>query len=154
MEHNGKSLFYCVRCLICTCRQLPPHGNFHIGEDYTFESIIDAREVIDSVGEAITFPENVFLTYFDNLREAVTSFCSIDNTKYHIYLILCKTSCSLEEIKACAKVMNVNYLQARRILIQKRNLLAVGSAFEMREILDKLSLFHVRYEIEPEYPYE
>lgn len=156
MGYDGKSLFECVHCPMCACRQLPPYGNFTVGADYTFDYIIDARKVTDNLGETVTFPENVFLSCFENLGEAITSFSPIlsDTTEYHLYLILGGSVCSLQEIKACAKVMNVNYLQAKRILTQKQNLIAAGSAYDIRKMLGRLEPFDVHYEIKPEYPYE
>lgn len=116
----------------------------------------DAKKVTDDQEAAITFPEPVFLSCFENLGEAITSFSPIlsDTTEYHIYLILNDAGCNLEEIKAYAKVMNVNYLQAKQVLTQKRNLIAAGSAYDILEILDRLTQFEVRYEIEPEFPWE
>lgn len=49
--------------------------------------------------------------------------------------------------------MNVNYIQAKNALILKRNLLASGNAYEIKELLNKLSSFQVHYEVEPAYPY-
>lgn len=87
--------------------------------------------------------------------EAVTSFSPIhsDTTVYHLYLVLRGDDCSLEEIKAYAKVMNVNYLQAKRALMQKRNLIAAGSAYDIWKMLGRLEPFNVHHEIEQEYPY-
>lgn len=111
-----------ARCVLC--RRLPPYGNFTVGLDYAFDYIIDAMKVTDNL-ETIVLPEAVFLSHFENLGEAVTSFSPIhsDTTVYHLYMVL-RGDCSLEEIKAYAKVMNVNYLQAKRALMQKRNLIA------------------------------
>lgn len=60
---------------------------------------------------------------------------------------------TLEGIKAYAKVMNVNYLQAKRALMQKRNLIAAGSAYDIWKMLGRLEPFNVHHEIGPEYPY-
>lgn len=156
MGYDRKSLFECVCCLVCTCCKQPPYGDFTVGADYTYEFIIDAEKVTDDQGAVITFPESMFLSCFENFGEAITSCSPIlsDNTEYQIYLILNDAGCSLEEIKAYAKVMNVNYLQARRVLTQKRNLIAAGSAYDILEILDRLTQFEVHYEIEPGFPYE
>ena len=54
---------------------------------------------------------------------------------------------------AYAKVMNVNYLQAKGALTQKRNLIAAGSAYDIWKMLGRLEPFDVHHEIEPEYPY-
>lgn len=156
MGYDGKSLFECVRCPMCACRWLPPYGNFTVGLDYAFDYIIDAMKVTDNLGKAITLPEAVFLSCFENLGEAVTSFSPIhsDTTEYYLYLVLMGDDCSLEEIKAYAKVTNVNYLQAKRALTQKRNLIAAGSAYDIWKMLGRLEPFNVHYETEPDYPYE
>lgn len=156
MGYEGNALFGCVYCPVCTCCKLPPDGSFTVGETYTFEYSIDARKVTDNLGEAITFSEPVFLSCFDNQGEAVTSFIPVlqDDTQYHIYLVLAEDRCNIEEIRAYAKVKNVNYLKSRQMLIQKRNLIAAGYVVEIFEILDRLALFHVHYEIEPEFPYD
>lgn len=155
MRHEGKSLFECVRCPMCACRQLPPYGNFTVGLDYAFNYTIDARKVTDNLGETITLPEAVFLSYFENLGEAITSFSPMhsDMTEYHLYLVLRGDICSLEEIKAYAKTMNVSYLQAKRALTQKRNLIMAGRAYDIWKMLVRLEPFNVHHEIEPEYPY-
>lgn len=155
MRYDGKSLFECVRCPMCACRQLPPYGNFTVGLDYAFDYIIDARKVTDNLGETITLPEAVFLSCFENLGEAITSFSTMqsDAIEYRLYLVLRGDICSLEEIKAYAKTMNVNYLQAKRALTQKRNLIAAGRAHDIWKMLGRFELFDVHYEIEPEYPY-
>ena len=100
MRYDGKPLFECVQCLMCICRQLPPYGHFTVGLDYVFDYIIDARKVKDDLGETITLPEAVFLSCFENLGEAITSFSPIlyDTTEYHLYLILSGSGCSLEEM--------------------------------------------------------
>ncbi len=154
MRYEGKSLFECVRCPMCTCRQLPPYGNFTVGLDYAFDYIIDARKVTDNLGETITLPEAVFLSCFENLGEAVTSFS--DSLRYDRIPFISGfkgDGCSLEEIKAYAKAMNVNYLQAKGALTQKRNLIAAGSAYDIWKMLGRLEPFDVHHEIEPEYPY-
>ena len=53
MRYDGKSLFECVQCLMCICRQLPPYGNFTVGADYTFDYIIDAEAESDCVWECL-----------------------------------------------------------------------------------------------------
>jgi hypothetical protein len=100
MGYDGKSLFECVRCPMCACRRLPPYGIFTVGLDYAFDYIIDAMKVTDNLGETIVLPEAVFLSCFENLGEAVTSFSPIhsDTTVYHLYLVLRGDDCSLEKI--------------------------------------------------------
>ena len=99
--------------------------------------------------------DQAFDSCFEHIPEATTSFCpmSFDKTIYHIYLILDEDSNNREEIKACAKVLNINYLKAREKLNHKRCLLTSGEAGMIQGVLEKLSAFDVHYEIEPPYPY-
>lgn len=140
-------MFIKVVCPICSCFRLPPFGKFTVGTDYSFEYLIDAEKVMDDSGEMITFPENIFKSCFNRLGEEK------DHTTYCVYLILRDSCPDYQEIKTYAKIMNVNYIQAKNALILKRNLLASGNAYEIKELLDKLSCFQVHYEVEPAYPY-
>ena len=56
--------------------------------------------------------------------------------------------------KAYSKILNLNYVQAKYALKNKRNLIVSGNACEIKEILYKLKQFKVHYEINPPYPYE
>lgn len=87
---------------------------------------------------------------------AVTSYSPMleDPTTYRVYLVPGGIPPALEEIKAYAKTMQVNYLQAKKALVQGRNLIFSGNAYHTGEILKKLSGFQVYYEIEPAYPYD
>ena len=143
--------------LICTCFELPPCGDFTIGEIYGFVNTSDYIEIIDNHKEIILLSENDFNMYFNNIGEVVTSVyhpIMYDKTVYHIYLVLAQNTCSLDEIKAYANICNLNYVQAKYELKYKRNLIAEGNASYIKEILHKLSHFKVYYEIEPPYPYE
>lgn len=148
-------MFIKVVCPICSCFRLPPFGKFTVGTDYSFEYLIDAEKVMDDSGEMITFPKNIFKSCFNRLGEAITSYCPMekDHTTYCVYLILRDSRPDYQEIKTYAKIMNVNYIQAKNALILKRNLLASGNAYEIKELLNKLSSFQVHYEVEPAYPY-
>lgn len=79
---------------------------------------------------------------------------SADRTTYCVYLVIGGLPPALEEIKAYAKNMQVNYLQAKKALIRGRNLFFAGNAYHTGEILKKLSGFQVHYKIEPAYPYD
>ena len=70
---------------------------------------------MDEKEEWITLCDQTFHSCFEDITEVTTSFCpmSFDKTIYHIYLILDEDSNNREEIKACAKVLNINYLKAR-----------------------------------------
>lgn len=59
----------------------------------------------------------------------------------------------LEAIRAYSKLKGVNYIQAKRILNDTRVLVAAGTAYDMRELLNRLAQFQVQYEISPPYPY-
>lgn len=139
---------------VCTCFRLPPNGRFTVGRQYSYEYLIDAERVIDDSGEMITFSENMFQSCFGHVEEAVTSYCpmSEDRTTYRVYLVIGGIPPALEEIKAYAKTVQVNYLQAKKVLIQGRNLVFSGNAYHTSEILKKLSGFQVHYEVEPAYP--
>lgn len=141
---------------VCTCFRLPPNGRFTVGRLYSYEYLIDAERVIDDSGEMITFPENMFQSCFGHFTEAVTSYSPMleDSTTYCVYLVIGGLPPALEEIKAYAKTMQENYLQAKKALVQGRNLIFSGNAYYTGEILKKLSGFQVHYEIEPAYPYD
>lgn len=149
-------MFIEMVCQVCTCFRLPPYGRFTVGTQYSYEYLIDAERVIDDSGEMITFPENMFQSCFEHFEEAVTSYSPMqaDRTTYCVYLVVCGIPPALEEIKAYAKNMQVNYLQAKKALIQGRNLIFSGNAYHTGKILKKLSGFQVHYEIEPAYPYD
>lgn len=147
-------MFFEVNCHICSCVKLPSQGKFTLGSYYAFEYLIDAEKIIDDSGNDIVFPENIFNLYFENQGKAITTYdpMSMDCTIYSIYLIIQATIPTLEEIKAYAKIMNKNYLQAKKVLKQ-RNLLISGNAYDIIEVVKKINTFQVQYEIEPSYPY-
>lgn len=149
-------MFFEARCLMCKCVELPPYGNFTVGSNYPFEYLIDAEKVIDNSKNEITFAENIFKKFFENMGEAITSYSPVlqDGTIYKIYLVLHEKNPSIEETKAYAKIMDTNYLQSRKELKCKKNLLVSGNAYDIGEVLKKLHAFQVQYEIEPTYPYE
>ncbi|GAB2043910.1 hypothetical protein AGATL06_04060 [Agathobaculum sp. TL06] len=149
-------MFIEAKCCMCRCVRLPSYGKFTVDSCYGFDYLIDAEKIIDDLGNEIVFPETIFKLCFGNLGEWVTAYCpmSMDHTVYSIFLILHDTIPSLDEIKAYAKIKKVNYLQARKALIYKRNLLVSGDAYDIRNIiLEKLNTFQIQYEIEPPYPY-
>ena len=140
---------------ICTCCQHPSSGHFTVGKIYAFKYIIDAQQIMDDKEEWITLCDQTFHSCFEDITEVTTSFCpmSFDKTIYHIYLILDEDSNNRKEIKACAKVLNINYLKTREKLNHKRCLLTSGEAGMIQGVLEKLSAFDVHYEIKPPYPY-
>lgn len=142
-------------CLLCSCFHLPSNGRFTVGKQYPFEYLIDARRVVDDFGERIEISENIFQSCFDHIEKAVTSYCPIyaDRTTYCVYLVICDFPPALEEIKAYAKLMQLNYIQAKKALSHGRNLISSKDAYHTGEILKKLSGFQVHYEVEPAYPY-
>ena len=148
-------MFVNIRCFICKCVKLPPYGNFTIGTNYSFEYLIDAEKIIDDFQNKITTSENIFKKCFDNIDEVVTSYSPVlnDCTDYKIYLVLHEKKPSIEEIRVYAKIMNKNYLQAKKELKFKKNLLVSGNAYDIGDILRILYTFQVEYEIEPPYPY-
>ena len=78
----------------------------------------------------------------------VTSLQPTDKTIYHLYFVLDQDRCNLEAIKVYSKLFNVNYIQAKSILNDKRVLIATGSAYDIKEIL-KLKGLQIDYEISP-----
>lgn len=149
-------MFLEARCFMCNCVKLPSYGNFTVGSHYIFEYLIDAEKVTDDLGNEITFSENMFKIFFENLGEAITTYSPMlmDHTVYSISLILHDRIPTLEEIKAYAKIMNKNYLQAKKALVYKKNLLVSGNACDIGEVLKKLNAFQVQYEIEPSFPFD
>lgn len=76
-----------------------------------------------------------------------------DKTTYVVYVILKEKQCNNFEIKAVAKVCNINYLEARNKLINRKTLIAQGNAYEIRDILEILLQYDVNFKILPPYPY-
>lgn len=148
--------FQNVYAHICTCHKLPPDGCFTVGKEYGFTYMIDAEQIVDDNGVTVTLCEKTFNSCFGNVVEAVTSYCPIaqDKTIYHVFLVQNENGSNKEEIRACAKILNINYLRAREKLSQDRCLLAKGNAMEIQDILERLAAFDVDYKIEPPYPYE
>ncbi len=136
--------------------RLPPYGKFTIKEQYSFEYYIDAVEVIDDFGETIILSDCIFKTCFEDLGKTIKSYNSklLDDTIYHVYLIICTSNPNLDEIKAYAKIKHVNFIEAKKMLIYGRNLLSSGNAYSTENIVKKLGCFQVNYKIEPTFPYE
>jgi hypothetical protein len=51
---------------ICECYQLPPQGNFIVGNKYKWDYIIDGIVVKDESKIEISFSEIMWLWYFKN----------------------------------------------------------------------------------------
>lgn len=150
-------IFVETSCRMCRCMQIPDYGHFTVDKHYVFEFVIDAENIIDDDGQKITVPESVFQSCFENLGEAVSfSFGPMftDQTIYRVYLILREQNPDLEEIKVYSRIMHVNYVQAKRALTEKRNLMSCANAYNTAEILKKISHYHVNCETEPEFPYD
>lgn len=77
-----------------------------------------------------------------------------DRVVYKIYIVLRGKECNIEEIRAAAKVCNINYLTAKRKLIYKKVLIVQGDAYDIRNMLRKLLKYDVNFIIEPPYPYD
>lgn len=97
---------------------------------------------------------------FHNIREAfnmepITTDIPMleDRTTYSVFILLQAEKCNIKEIKAYSAINCVNYLEAKRRLIQKKNFLTRGDAYYIRDVCKKLRRFQVNYEIEPPYPY-
>lgn len=77
-----------------------------------------------------------------------------DETMYKVFIILGENKCNNTEIKAVSKVCNINFIQAKSKLTNKRTLIAQGGAFYIKDIILILSEYDVKIEIDPPYPYE
>lgn len=153
-EYNDAMTYKSRFHLICSCYRLPEDGSFTVGQEYAFSNTIDAVEIVDALGQVMVFPEKIFESYFCDFADPVylvTSLGPIDKTIYHLYFVLDQGHHSLDAIKAYSKLFNVNYVQAKGVLNDKRVLIATGSAHDMREILNELKHFQVHYEISPPY---
>lgn len=138
--------------LVCSCFRTPDIGSFSIGQEYTFECTPGAVKVLDDLGQVIVFSEKIFEDYFWDCGDPiypVTSLQPTDKTIYHLYFVLDQDHCNLEAIKVYSKLFNVNYIQAKSILNDKRVLIATGSAYDIKEILSKLKGLQIDYEISP-----
>lgn len=158
-HRNDDMSYKCVFHLICSCFQLPPDGAFTVGGEYTFEYAIDTVKILDDFGQVIVLSEKVFVSCFCDFADPVYPVISFDpmlhdKTIYHLYFVLEQDLRDIEAIKAYSKLMNVNYIQAKRILNDKYVLIAAGNAYDMRELLSQLTHFQVHYEISPPYPYQ
>lgn len=157
--HRDDDSFYRIYCpLLCSCAQLPPEGTFTVGQEYLFAYIIDAVKILDDLGQVIVLAEKIFMSCFCNIAELETPVTCYDpmlydETTYHLYFILQQDRSDLEAIRAFSKLKGVNYIQAKRILNDTRVLVAAGTAYDMRELLNRLAQFQVQYEISPPYPY-
>lgn len=138
--------------LVCSCFRTPDIGSFSIGQEYTFECTPGAVKVLDDLGQVIVFSVKIFEDYFCDCGDPiypVTSLQPTDKTIYHLYFVLDQDRCNLEAIKVYSKLFNVNYIQAKSILNDKRVLIATGSAYDIKEILSKLKGLQIDYEISP-----
>lgn len=139
---------------VCSCTQVPVSGSFTIGSYYDYTYLIDGVQIGDDSSTLISLGEKEFKSCFVQ-EEPVTAHLHIwdDHNVYSLYLVLMDDKCSIEEIRACAKLLNINYLQAKKTLNQKRNLIVQGKAYAMQDICKKLAPFPIQYEIDPPYPY-
>ena len=76
-----------------------------------------------------------------------------DSIVYKFYLIRKDDDCSKSEIKAVAKLCNVNCIKAKSKLVDKVVFIAEGDAYRMKELKQAISSYGVIYEIRPWYPY-
>lgn len=97
---------------------------------------------------------------FNNIREAynmepVTTDIPMlrDGTRYSVFILLRDEKCNIEEIRAYSAINCVNYIEAKRHLVQQKNFLTCGDAYYIQSVCEKLRHFQINYEIEPPYPY-
>ena len=158
LKHNRDDMFHKrVFHLMCSCFRLPDAGNFTVGQEYTFENTADIVGILDDLGQVIVFNKKVFESCFYNFADPVYPVPDLgfmDKTIYHLYFVLDQDCRNLETYKAYSKLFNVNYMQAKGILNDKRVLIAMGNIYDIKEILNKLKHFQVHYEISPPYPYQ
>lgn len=130
--------------LVCSCFRTPDIGSFSIGQEYTFECTPGAVKVLDDLGQVIVFSEKIFEDYFWDCGDPiypVTSLQPTDKTIYHLYFVLDQDHCNLEAIKVYSKLFNVNYIQAKSILNDKRVLIATPNKALLAKRILLCSLF-------------
>lgn len=76
-----------------------------------------------------------------------------DQTIYKFYIIKKEDKCSNAEIKAVAKLCNVNYIEAKNKLTNKIVFIAEGDAYKMKDLQQIISVYEVIYKIKPLYQY-
>lgn len=76
-----------------------------------------------------------------------------DRTVYKLYIILKDQICSTLEIKAVSKVCSINYLEAKKKLVDRENYIAEGDAYWVKDIRKQLLSYNINYRIDPQYPY-
>lgn len=73
-----------------------------------------------------------------------------DTTVYRAFLFRQGDICSGKKIRALAKIRGVNYLEAQEALRKEEKIfLAEGDAYGVRDALEQLLQFDVKYEIDP-----
>lgn len=75
-----------------------------------------------------------------------------DKVVYKIYIVLKDNKCDIYEIRAVAKIYDINYIASKKIT--NKNLVAQREAYEIRYILRRLIQCDVNFSIEPPYPYD
>ncbi len=75
-----------------------------------------------------------------------------DRTIYRLY-IKKEEKNDINEIKAISKICNINYIEARKKLLEQIVFVAEGDAYEMKDLLQIIGRYEVSYEIKPQYPY-
>ena len=126
-----------------------------MGELYPLGYAGGGGQLWDDKNELVPLPSEVLDACFSLAGEAVTAFSPLlsDPAGYRVYLIQQGSKPGLAEIKAYAALKRVNDLQARQALRRGRNLVAAGTAGEVRDVLAQLARFPVRCITEPAYPY-
>lgn len=76
-----------------------------------------------------------------------------DKTLYKVFVIIDKTQCDIMEIRAVSEVCNINFIEAKRKLKEKKNNIFQGNAYKVKDVLRILEKYNVCYETEPCYPY-
>lgn len=142
--------------LICSCFHLPPEGSFTVGQEYKFGCAADTVKVLDDLEQIIVLPNQVFKSCFCDFADPVPPISPMAHDKiiYRIYFVCEPGSYDSGTIQAYSKLMNVNYVQAKRKLNHGRVLAAAGNAYHIRDLLNEIAEFQAHYEIIPPYPWD
>ena len=74
-----------------------------------------------------------------------------DRTQYRMYLC-CADSNNKEHIKALAKLANINFLQAKKMIQEDRALIFEDNAFAINRVRKVFNYLLIKYDIEPLFP--
>jgi hypothetical protein len=76
----------------------------------------------------------------------------IDKTQYSIF-ILHVTNINIEKIKLVAKIMDINYLEAKEVLLSDEVKLCEAKAPKIKKIVEELENEKIPYKVIPDFVY-